>query len=193
VATLVAVFLLALTLAPLARRRPPVEARSLVWGAVGYSLLATALWLFYDRYALPLVVLVLALRLGTVGIRRPRLALAGVATLAIISGIGTWDHLQYNRALWDAVAWTRQAGIGAWELDGGYVINGWLQYAHPEQAAHAPDGGLRVPWITVHGTLRYGIVNRAPVRARVLHEVAYRRILGSSGRLYVVDQAPGPP
>jgi len=34
-----------------------------------------------------------------------------------------------------------------------------------------------VPWINVDETLRYGIVNRAPARARVLHEVAYRRIL----------------
>ena len=101
--------------------------------------------------------LVVALRLGTVGIRLPRLALAGVATLAIVSGVG----------------------------------NGWLQYAHPEHAARAPDGDVRVPWINVDETLRYRIVNRAPAGARVLHEVAYRRILAPSGRIYIVDQMPG--
>lgn len=85
----------------------------------------------------------------------------------------------------------RRAGIEERELDGGYVVNGWLQYAHPEHAARAPDGDVRVPWINVEETLRYGIVNRAPAGARVLHEVAYRRILAPSGRIYVIDQMPG--
>ena len=189
-ATAVAAFLLALALVPLLRRRPPGEASILAWGALGYFVLSSALWLSYDRYALPLVVLVAALRLGTVGIRRPGLALAGVVMLAIVSGVGTWDHLRYSQALWDAVGWARRAGIEERELDGGYVVNGWLQYAHPEHAARAPNGDVRVPWITMHGTLRYGIVNRAPAGARVLHEVAYRRILAPSGRIYVIDQMP---
>jgi hypothetical protein len=192
-ATLVAALLLALALSPLLRRRPPSETSSLAWGALGYFVLGSALWLSYDRYALPLVVLVAALRLGTVGIRRPGLALAGVAMLAIVSGVGTWDHLRYSQALWDAVGWARRAGIEARELDGGYVVNGWLQYAHPEHAARAPDGSVRVPWITVNETLRYGIVNRAPAGARVLHEVAYWRILAPAGRIYVIDQMPGRP
>jgi hypothetical protein len=190
-ATVVATVLLALALAPLLRRRPPGQARSLAWGALGYFVLATLLWLFYDRYVLPLVVLVTALRLGTVGIQRPRLALVGVAMFAIISGGGTWDHLRYSHALWDAVAWAQQAGIEERELDGGYVVNGWLQYAHPEHATRGPDGGVRVPWVTEHAARRYGIVNRIPSGARVLHEVAYRRILAPSGRIYVIDQMPG--
>ncbi len=189
-ATVVATALVALALAPLVRRRPAGEARSLAWGALGYFVLATALFLFYDRYVLPLVVLVTALRLGTVGIRRPRLVLAGVAMLAAISGVGTWDHLQYSHALWDGVAWARRAGIEERELDGGYVVNGWLQYAHPEHATRAPDGNVMVSWLTGHGALRYGIVNRAPAGALVLHEVAYRRILAPSGRIYVIDQMP---
>jgi hypothetical protein len=192
-ATVVATVLLALALAPLLRRRPPGEARSLAWGALGYFVLATPLWLFYDRYVLPLVVLVTALRLGTVGMRRPRLALAGVAMFALISGVGTWDHLQYSHALWDAVGWAQQVGIEERELDGGYVVNGWLQYAHPEHATRAPDGNVLVPWVTGGEARRYGIVNRVPSGARVLHEVAYRRILAPSGRIYVIDQMPGSP
>lgn len=190
-ATPVAAFLLALSLVPL-RRRSVGEASILVWGALGYFVLSSALWLSYDRYALPLVVLVAALRLGTVGILRPGLALFGVAMLAIVSGVGTWDHLRYNQALWDAVGWARRAGIETRELDGGYVVNGWLQYAHSEQAARTPGGDVRVPWINVDETLRYGIVNRVPAGARVLHEIAYRRILAPSGRIYVIDQMPGP-
>lgn len=192
-ATPVAAFLLALVLAPLSRRRPTDGPSSLAWGALGYFVLGSALWLASDRYALPLVVLVAALRLGTVEIRRPRLALAGVAMLAIVSGVGTWDHLRYSEALWDAVGWAQRAGIEERELDGGYVVNGWLQYAHPEHAARSPDGDVRVPWINVEETLRFGIVNHVPAGARVLHEVPYRRILAPSGRIYVIDQMPGPP
>jgi hypothetical protein len=114
-----------------------------------------------------------------------------MAMLAVISGVGTWDHLQYSHALWDAVSSARQAGIAERDLDGGYVVNGWLQYAHPEHAARAPDGSVLVPWVNGDEALRYGIVNRVPAGARVLHEVAYRRILAPSGRIHVIDQMPG--
>ena len=190
-ATLAASTLLALALAPLLRRRPPVEARSLAWGALGYFLLTTVLWLVHDRYVLPLVVILAALRLSTAGIQRPRLALAGVAVFAVISGIGTWDHLQYNHALWDAVDWARRAGIEARDLDGGYMVNGWLQYAHPEHARRAPNGDVLVPWVNSGESLRYGIVNGVPAGARVLHVVPYRRIFAPSGSIHVIDQVPG--
>lgn len=190
-AMFVATLLLALTLAPLVRKRPPGEARSLAWGALGYFALSTVLWLFYDRYALPLVVIVAALRLGTAGIPRLRLALVGVAMVATVSGVGTWDHLQYSHALWEAVAWARQAGIEDRQLDGGYIVNGWLQYAHPEHATRGPNGDVQVPGVNGRETLRYGIVNRVPPEARVLHAVPYRRIIGASGSLYVIDQRSG--
>jgi 4-amino-4-deoxy-L-arabinose transferase-like glycosyltransferase len=183
-----ATVLVALALAPLVRKRPPAEAKSLVWGALGYFALSTVLWLFYDRYVLPLVVIAVALRLATEGIPRPRLALAGVALVATVSGVGTWDHLRYSHALWDAVAWARQAGIEERQLDGGYIVNGWLQYAHPEHAARGPDGHVQVPGVNGRETHRYGIVNRVPPGARVLHAVPYRRIIGASGRISVVDQ-----
>jgi Dolichyl-phosphate-mannose-protein mannosyltransferase len=188
--TVVATMLLALALVPLVRRRPRGEALSLAWGALGYFALTTALWMFYDRYLLPLVVIVAALRVATVGILRPRLALVGVAMLATISSVGTWDHLQYSHALWDAVGWTRRAAIETRDLDGGYVVNGWLQYAHPEHAARAPNGDVQVPSVNGGERLRYAIVNAVPPGARVLHTVTYRRILARSGSIYVVDQMP---
>ena len=190
--TLAAALLLAPALAPLARRCPPREARGLAWGALGYFVLTAVLWMSYDRYLLPLVVIVVALRLATVGIARPRLALAGVALLATISSVGTWDHLQYSRALWDAVAWARRAGIEHRALDGGYVVNGWLQYAHPEHAARGPDGGVRVPGVNGGEPPRYRIGNDVPPGTRVLHGAGYRRILAPSGSIYVVDRTPGP-
>jgi Dolichyl-phosphate-mannose-protein mannosyltransferase len=189
--TIAAAVLLALAVMPLVQRRPPPEALSLTWGLAAYFALTTLLWLFYDRYLLPLVVIVVALRLATVGIPRPRLALAGVGLFAVVSTAGTWDHLQYSRALWEAVDWARRAGIEARDLDGGYVVNGWLHYAHPEHAARAPNGDVDVLWVNGGGATRYRISKQVPPGARALHAVRYERILAPSGSLHVVDQAPG--
>jgi hypothetical protein len=189
--TLVATVLLALALTPLVRRRLPRPATGLAWAALGYVVLTGALWLFYDRYMLPLVVIVTALRLGTVGIQRLWPAWLGVALFAVISVVGTWDHLQYSRALWDTVSWARQRGIPDRDLDGGYVVNGWLQYAHPEHAARAPNGDVLVSWVNGGPLPRFGIANVVPAGTRVLHVVPYRRILARSGTLYVVDRRPG--
>lgn len=189
-AMFVATVSLALALAPLARHGLRPEAGGLAWGALGYFAMGTVLWLFYDRYALPLVAIVVALRLGAAGVPRRRLALLGVAMMATVSGVGTWDHLQYNRALWTAVAWARDTGIDARRLDGGYVINGWLQYAHPEHAQRAANGGVAVSDVNGGRPGRYGIVKRLPAGAHVLHAVPYRRMLAPSGTLWVVDRAP---
>jgi Dolichyl-phosphate-mannose-protein mannosyltransferase len=191
--TLAAGLVVALALAPLVRRRPSRAARGLAWGALGYFVLTAGLWMFYDRYLLPLVVIVAALRLATSGIARPRLALAGVALLAAISVVGTWDHLQYSRALWDAVGWARRAGIEDGEIDGGYIVNGWLQYAHPEHATHAPDGDVKVRDVNGGERPRYRIGNDVLHGTRVLHTVPYRRLLAPSGNIYIIDRTPGPP
>jgi hypothetical protein len=188
---LVATVLLSLALAPLTRSKVPGAATGLAWGALGYFVLGAALWLFYDRYMLPLVILVSALCVATAGIERRRLALAGVALLAILSLVGTWDHLQYSRALWDAVSWARQRGIPDRDLDGGYIVNGWLQYSHPEHAARAPNGDVLVPWVNGGPLLRFGITTVVPAGTRVLHVLPYRRILARSGSLYVLDRRPG--
>ena len=98
----------------------------------------------------------------------------------------------YSHALWEAVAWARQAGIEDRQLDGGYVMNGWLQYAHPEHATRGPNGDVQVPGVNGGEALRYGIVKRVPPGACVLHAVTYRRIIAPSGRIYVIDQMPRP-
>ncbi len=131
-----------------------------------------------------------ALRVGIAGISRRRLALGGLAVFVAISLLGTWDHLRYNRAFRDAVAWARRAGIEPRQLDGGYVVNGWLQYAHPDQAARAPNGDVLVPGVNGGPVLRYGIVKALSPGVRVLHAVPYRRLLAPLGHIYVVDRAP---
>jgi hypothetical protein len=181
---------LAFALTPLVRRRPSGAVSALAWGALGYFAMGTLLWLFYDRYALPLVVMVAALRMGTVGAPRRRLAVAGLALLLAVSLVGTWDHLRYNRAVWAAVAWARQAGIAPGQLDGGYVVNGWLEYAHPEHATRGPKGDVQVPGVNGGAPRRYGIVKVVPPGGQVLRAVPYRRLMAPSGRIYVVDRTP---
>jgi hypothetical protein len=78
-------------------------------------------------------------------------------------------------------------------LDGGYVVNGWLQYAHPERADRAENGDVRVADVNGGPRGRDGIVKRLSPGARVLHAVPYRRIIAPPGLIYVVDRTPGAP
>jgi hypothetical protein len=187
--TAAATVLFSLALAPLLQRRPRAGAIILAWAAAGYFALMAALWFFYDRYALPLLPMVVALRLGSRQPLRRRPVVVGVAALAAISILGTRDHLRYSKAVWDAVDWLQQRGVEARDIDGGYVVNGWLQYAHPDQANRAPNGDVLVPSVNGNKALRYMLRNRPPTGGRVLHAVAYRRFLSPSGRVYVWERA----
>jgi hypothetical protein len=177
-----------LALAPVVRGGIAKEAMPLVWGIAGYFVLMAVLWFFHDRYVLPLLVMVVALRLGTQPLVRPKVALLGLCAFATVSMLGTRDHLQFNRALWNAVTWAQRAGVPPRELDGGYVVNGWLQYAHPEHAPRTPTGDVVVPWINDGFTQHYTILNGVPPGARILHTEAYTRLLAPSGTLYVVER-----
>jgi hypothetical protein len=141
------------------RRYSPAEAFFL-WLAVGHCLVMAVLWLFYDRYALvllpPAILLVLAARPGI----RPRVAIVLLSLFGLIAVVGVRDHLEYNSALWNAVGELRESGAGDAEIDGGYVVNGWLQYAHPENAHRDEEGKIMIPGVnTQDEELRYQISN----------------------------------
>ena len=159
----------------------------LAWVAVGNLLLIATLWFFHDRYSLPLVPVVIALFLSAAPIRRPRWAIAVIVLLGCWSLVGVRDHLSYNAAVWRAVDDLRRGGVPVSEIDGGYVVNGWLQYAHPDQAARDVNGNVMVPWINEGGTLRYQISNSPVVGRRIIATVPYSRWLGRSGALYVLE------
>jgi Dolichyl-phosphate-mannose-protein mannosyltransferase len=186
--TAAAVIFFSLAMAPLLRQRPSAESMVLAWAAAGYFVLMAALWFFYDRYALPLFPLLVALRFGSRNPLRPKSAVIGVAALATISFVGTWDHLRYNEALWTAVDWLQRLGAEERDIDGGYVVNGWLQYAHPDKANFAPNGDVLVPGVNGDQSLRYTIRNSPPADGRMLHAVAYRRVLSPSGRIYIWER-----
>jgi MFS family permease len=177
----------ALLLAGLARR-PGREQAFFWWLIAGDFLLIALLWLFYDRYALPLLPLFMAVLLSTGELHRPRLAVILVSVMGLYSFIGVRDHLSYNRALWQAVdVALRYTSIS--QIDGGYIVNGWLQYAHPENAPRDENGAVAVPMMNVEGgTSPYRITNHPLSGYRVIRSIPYRRWLGRSGSIYLLER-----
>jgi len=157
---------------------------------VGHFLLVALLWLFYDRYMLPLLVPALALVLMNQPVRRPAIALGGLAALAALSLVGMGDHLAYDRAVWLAVDQLRRLGARDAEINAGYAVNGWLQYAHPEHAPRDADGKPRIPWINggKDDPLRYWVANQPVAGYETLQAIPYRRWLGRSGRVFVLER-----
>jgi hypothetical protein len=163
----------------------------LVLQVIGHAALIAILWLQWDRYALPVLPLAIVLVLRGGPITRPRITAALVLALALVALVGVRDHLAYNRALWAAVGHLQSIGVKPAEFDGGYVVNGWLQWAHPEQARRNAAGAVEVPWMNARTIPRYRISNQArPPEGqwKVITSFAYTRWAGRSGRVYVLEQ-----
>ena len=157
---------------------------------VGHVLLVALLWLFYDRCMLPLLVPALALLLRLQPLHRPALALIALAAIASLSVVGMRDHLAYNRALWQGVGLLQRLGARDAEINAGYVINGWLHYAHPDNAPRGADGTPKVPWINgvKDEPLRYLVANQSAPGYETLYTIPYRRWLGRSGSIFVLER-----
>jgi hypothetical protein len=154
----------------------------------GQFVLVALLWLVYDRYALVLVPVALVLILRCGPIDRPKTAGALVISMGLFALVGVRDHLEYNRALWTAVAHLGEMGIEPADFDGGYTVNGWLQYAHPERARRDSAGAAQVPGVNTREETPYRISNRAKPGWTVLASIPYSRWATSSGRIYILEQ-----
>jgi hypothetical protein len=98
------------------------------------------------------------------------------------------DHLEYNRSLWGAVEYLHQRGVNDSMIDAGYVVNGWQQYAHPENAPHNEGGEIYIPGFTTNEqTLRYRVSNTALPDWNLLENFPYKRWLGPSGSIYLLE------
>jgi hypothetical protein len=166
----------------------------LLWSLAGHGGLMALTWLVYDRYALVLVPYAIALVLAA----RPRIhvpvTLAAIAMLALVTGFAMRDHLSYNAALWDAVEVLERSGVPDRDINGGYMVNGWLQYAHPERAHRNTEGQLDVPWVTSKSDRPYKIANRVSPGWREVTRFPYERWLGESGHIYALQLlATSPP
>ena len=118
------------------------------------------------------------------------LALKGSGRLPI-AVCGDGNFFMGVTALWTAVHHLHLRGAHDREIDGGYVVNGWQQYAHPENAPRDAHGKVVVPQVTVSDTLRYQISNRRVPDWKLLETLPYRRWMGRSGLIYVHERLAG--
>jgi hypothetical protein len=157
---------------------------------VGEFLVICVLWLFNDRYllmTLPFIALLVVRRAGLV---RPLASAAAGGLFLILSAVGVRDHLEYNRAVWDAVAYLRSHAAKDGEINAGWPVNGWLQYAHPENAPkQSSKGEVRVPWVNDKFMLPYHVANEPAEGWRELTHIPYKRWLGRSGSIYILTPA----
>jgi len=182
----------AASLSILWRRPTRSDPKCLPWWLLARVVFAAAVWMIWDRYALVFVPVAAAWMLAGRPIARPAVAVALVSVFAAHAFVGTRDDLVYNRALWSAVGHLRQRGVPDAEIGGGYVVNGWLQYAHPENALRMENGELAVAWITTDRRLPYAVANAPLDGWRVIHRVPYRGWLTGPAAVYALENASPP-
>lgn len=161
----------------------------LAWFAAGYLGLSSLLWLTYDRYFLVLVPVAIAAVLAVRPLVNRRATLAALAVVAALTLVGLRDHLAYNATLWRAVAELRALGIAEADIDGGYIVNGWLQYAHPDKAHRGADGSIRIPMVNVTSDDEprpYLIADRPRADRPTLRSLPYTRLIGLSGAIHIL-------
>ena len=165
----------------------------LAWLVAGHLGLIAGLWLFYDRYLLALLPLLVALVLAGRPLLRRGVLAAMLVLVAGVSFVGVRDHLAYNRALWDAVASLRTRDVPDSQIDAGYVVDGWLHFARPENAPRNANGKPMFPWLTEPGgLLPYQVANQPLPGWQVLESFPFERWLARSGAVYVLRRGDEP-
>jgi len=158
------------------------------WLLLMQAVFTSIVWLWDPRYMLALLPPLIGLILSAAPVHRPKIACATLGLFAVVSVGALHDDLEYNRALWQGVDYLRGMGIPPARIDGGYVVNGWLQYAHKEQARLNGKGEVEVEFVNAQGTdFNYQISNTLKDGWIKLKEIPYGSWLGTSGRLYVLE------
>jgi hypothetical protein len=160
----------------------------LLWQVAMQVFLVAVLWLTYDRCGLVFVPLAAALLLSrevplSIGRTIPCIIVYALITLA-----GARDHLEYNEAVWSAVTDLRASGVRPADIDGGYVVNGWLQYLHPDDAYRDASGRIIVPMVNDFAELPYMIADRPRSDRTVIRTYPYSGWLRPGGRVYVLKR-----
>jgi 4-amino-4-deoxy-L-arabinose transferase-like glycosyltransferase len=170
-------------------RGAPREAEKfLLWNIAVQTLLVAVLWLTADRYALVFVPLTAALVLARRPPQRSGPTVACIVAYAAITLAGAHDHLDYNRAVWSAVADLRAGGVPPRDIDGGYVVNGWLQYLHPDDAYHDASGRIIVPMVNDFAELTYRVAEQPMPNRAVVRTYRYIGWLRPGGYIYVLKR-----
>jgi 4-amino-4-deoxy-L-arabinose transferase-like glycosyltransferase len=153
---------------------------------------AALLFLWHDRYLLPFAPPLITLLTVSTKMTRPRLAAASIAVMASLCVMGMRDYVAFNSALWQGVELSKSFGATSRQVDGGYVVNGWLQYAHPEDAPRDASGKLFVPWVTTGGRLEYLLSSRRLQDYTVLKEIPFTRWMNEGGAIFLLKSQSSP-
>jgi hypothetical protein len=192
VAMAVAVASLAPLLAGLGLARRSTADLFLVLAALGHVASLALLWLIHDHYLLVLFPYAIALILRSAPPLSVSRAVAALAIMAGVSTAGVLGEQRYTRAVWQAVQVLRQAGAKDVEIDGGYTVNGWLQWAHPDRARRDADGNVVVIGINATGESRYTVSHTRPAGSRELARFSVNSWIGPAHDVYAVEK-PDPP
>ena len=83
--------------------------------------------------------------------------------------------------VWQAVDALHRAGATDAEIDGGYTVNGWLHWAHPQPAPLDDRGQVAIPGINSAGELRHKLSSTHSVGWRDLGRFSLNDWIGPSG------------
>ncbi|MGH8065604.1 MAG: hypothetical protein ACRERE_10305, partial [Candidatus Entotheonellia bacterium] len=171
---------------PHGARRPGT---ALLLNGLLQSLLFEALWLYYDRYYLPLLPGFTALLLARLRATKVMLivGMAGVLLWGTIAVTGTIDHFRYHLTVVEARDWLLRQGVAAVHIDAGYALNGWWLYAHNPAGPPSREREPYVPWVTGWPTLPYKIANVAEPSYAVVRSFRRPMLWAASDTVYVLE------
>ena len=160
----------------------------LLLNGLGQLLFLEGLWLFYDRYYLPLLPGSTALLVSFLKPtkRVTALILAGGLLWGAIAITGTIDMFRFGVAVAEARTWLLRQGVAAEHIDAGYVLNGWWLYAPALQSGRGPEPD--VPFVTTMRSLPYKIANAPEPGYAVVRRVAWPALWAASDTLYILER-----
>ena len=153
------------------------------------SLLFEVLWLYYDRYYLPLLPTFTALLLSRL---RPTkvvimVGMAGVLLWGAVAVTGTVDQFRYTLTVVEARDWLLHRGVAAAHIDAGYALNGWWLYAHAPTGPPSRGREPEVPLVTSSSSLPYKIANIPEPSYAVVRSFRRDMLWATSDTVYVLE------
>src|SRR5438132_843143 len=159
----------------------------LLFNGLGQLMFLEVLWLFYDRYYLPLLpgstALLASYLKPTKGVTA--LILAGGLLWGAIAITGTIDMFRFSVSVASARSWLLRQGVAAGSMGEGYVLNGWWLYAPGLPSGRGPEPD--VPFVTTMRSLPYKIANAPVPGYAVVRRVAWPALCVDSDTLHIFD------
>jgi hypothetical protein len=153
------------------------------------SLLFEALWLYDDRYYLPLLPGLIALLLARLRFTKVAMTVgaAGVLLWGAVAVTGTIDHWRDHRTVMEARDWLLRQGVAAEHIDAGYALTGWWLYAHASSGLPSRGREPDVPWITGWRPLPYKVANAVAPSYTVVQSFRRPMLWAASDTIYVLE------